>query len=205
MDKKIIVNIGRQQGSGGREIGKMLALDLGAKFYDKELLDLAARESGFSAEFFARNDEKTGFFRSFLQMPFGNENSTSLYQNRFSQESLFKFQSDAIRKAANEGSCVFIGRCADYILRDFDDVVNVFITAPLEYRIQQVVKRHQVSPDEARKQIERIEGSRAEYYNYYTGKQWGFAASYDLCIDSSALGLEGTEKLLASFVKGKLK
>ncbi len=204
MDKKIIINIGRQQGSGGCEIGKMLAADFHATFYDKELLDLAAQESGFSAEFFKKNDERKGFFRSFLQMPFGNASTSNFYQNNFSQEGLFKFQSDAIRKAAQQGSCVFLGRCADYVLRDFDHVVNVFITASLDARIETMSKRKQITPDEARKLIERVENKRAEYYNYYTGKQWGYAASYDLCIDSSILGWEKTELYLVEFIKARL-
>ena len=105
-------------GSGGHDIGRMLAMDFNAKYYDRELLNLAAKESGFSTEFFERNDEKKSFLRSFLHLPYGTGNgSTNFYNNDFSQESLFKFQSDAIRKAANEGSCVFLGRCADYVLQ----------------------------------------------------------------------------------------
>ncbi len=204
MEKKIIINVGRQMGSGGCEIGKLLAADFHAKFYDKELLDLAAKESGFSAEFFKRNDEKKGFLRSFIQMPFGNGSTSNFYQNNFSQEGLFKFQSDAMRKAAQEGSCVFLGRCADYVLRDFDNVVNIFITASMQSRMETVSSRLQISPEEARKYIEQVEKIRASYYNYYTGKQWGYAASYDFCIDSSVLGWEKTEKLLVGFIQEKM-
>ncbi len=204
MEKQIIINVGRQKGSGGREIGRMLARDFQATFYDKELLDLAAQESGFSAEFFKRNDERKGFLRSFLQMPFGNGCTSNFYQNNFSQEGLFKFQSDAIQKAAQQGSCVFLGRCADYVLRDSKNVVNVFITASLDSRIETIAQRYQVTTDEAHRLIEREERVRSEYYNYYTGKQWGHAASYDLCIDSSVLGWEKTEAFLVEFVKGKL-
>ena len=175
MDKKIIINIGRQLGSGGHDIGRMLAMDFNAKYYDRELLNLAAKESGFSTEFFERNDEKKSFLRSFLHLPYGTGNgSTNFYNNDFSQESLFKFQSDAIRKAANEGSCV---------------------------RISNVANKQNISRDEALKVIEHGEKARAEYYNYYTGKQWGHATSYDLCIDSSQLGLLDTEKFIAEFVR----
>lgn len=202
MDKKIIINIGRQMGSGGHDIGRMLAMDFNAKYYDRELLNLAAKESGFSTEFFERNDEKKSFLRSFLHLPYGTGNgSTNFYNNDFSQESLFKFQSDAIRKAANEGSCVFLGRCADYVLRDLRNVVNVFVTASLEFRISNVANKQNISRDEALKVIEHGEKARAEYYNYYTGKQWGHATSYDLCIDSSQLGLLDTEKFIAEFVR----
>lgn len=206
MDKKIIINIGRQLGAGGLEIGRMLAHEFHAKYYDRELLNLAAEESGFSAEFFKRNDERKGFLRSFLSLPYGNGvGSTNFYQNNFSQESLFKFQSDAIRKAADEGSCVFLGRCADYVLRDYPNVVNVFITASLDTRIRVVAETKGISADEAKKIIEQKEKNRAEYYNYYTGKQWGYAASYDLCIDASLLGFEATERIIADFVRKKLQ
>jgi cytidylate kinase len=205
MDRRIIINIGRQLGSGGHDIGRMLALDFNANYYDRELLDLAAKESGFSAEFFEQNDEKKGFFRSFLHLPFSIQNNgMNFYETGFSQERLFKFQSDAIRKAAAENSCVFLGRCADYVLRDYPDVVNVFITAPIEFRIQNIRTNRGVSEDEALKIIEHGESERSEYYNYYTGKKWGYATSYDLCIDSSALGLAETEKFIADFVRKKL-
>ena len=204
MDKKIIINIGRQLGAGGLEIGRMLAQEFHAKYYDRELLNLAAEESGFSAEFFKRNDERKGFLRSFLSLPYGNGvGSTNFYQNNFSQESLFKFQSDAIRKAADEGSCVFLGRCADYVLRDFDNVVNVFITASMWYRVEQILAKQNVTPQEAKQIILQAEGKRASYYNYYTGKKWGHAESYDLCVDSSVLGMVETEKLIADFVRKK--
>lgn len=205
MDKKIIVNIGRQLGAGGQEIGRMLAREFRAKYYDRELLNLAAKESGFSEEFFKRNDEQKGFFRSFLHLPYGNVvSTTNFYQNNFSQEGLFKFQSDAIRKAAEEGSCVFLGRCADYVLRDFDNVVNVFITASLDFRIAIVANKKGITEEQARKIIEQKERNRAEYYHYYTGRQWGFASNYDMCIDASLLGVQETERIIADFVRKKL-
>ena len=202
METKIIINIGRQLGSGGHDIGRMLAQDFHAQYYDREILNIAAKESGFSEEFFEKNDERKGFLRSFLHLPFSNSSAgDSFYQNNFSQEGLFKFQSDAIRKEAEKGSCVFVGRCADYVLRDFPNTVNIFITAPMQYRIDNIAKKSGVSSEEARKIIEQGEKHRAEYYNYYTGKRWGDAKSYDLCIDASILGLEQTEKFIAEFIR----
>ena len=202
METKIIINIGRQLGSGGHDIGRMLAQDFHAQYYDREILNIAAKESGFSEEFFEKNDERKGFLRSFLHLPFSNSSAgDSFYQNNFSQEGLFKFQSDAIRKEAEKGSCVFVGRCADYVLRDFPNTVNIFITAPMQFRIDNVAKKSGVSSEEARKIIEQGEKRRAEYYNYYTGKRWGDAKSYDLCIDASILGLEQTEKFIAEFIR----
>lgn len=199
---KIIINIGRQIGSGGRIIAQMLAEEFDARFYDKELLDLAAEESGFSKKFFEQNDEQKGFFRHRFNLHLPLVGEQSFYGNNFSQESLYKFQSDAVRKAADEvGNVVFVGRTADYVLRDRQDVVNVFITANLEERITTIMERHAFSHDEARKYIENKESARASYYNYYTGKRWGHSASYDLCINSSLLGLEGTKAFIAEFIR----
>ncbi|MBR1416077.1 MAG: cytidylate kinase-like family protein [Prevotella sp.] len=201
MGETIIINVGRQLGSGGHDIGRMLAMDFNAKYYDREILNLAAKESGFSAEYFEQNDERHGFLKSLFHTRAPHISDNNFYQSNFSQEALFKFQSDAIRKEAQRGSCVFVGRCADYVLRDFPNVVNVFVTASMKFRIESVVNKLGVLPEEARKIIESGERRRADYYNYYTGKKWGAAASYDLCIDSSVLGLQATEKFIADFVR----
>lgn len=202
-NKHIIINVGRQLGSGGHDIARMLAMDFNAKYYDKEILNLAAEESGFSEKVFEQNDEQRGFFKGLLRqyVPFLSDNG--IYASNFSPDSLFKFQSDAIRKAAQEGSCVFVGRCADYVLRDFDNVVNVFITASMWYRVEQILNKQKVTPQEAKRIVLQAEGKRAAYYNYYTGKKWGNAESYDLCVDSSVLGMLETEKLIADFVRKK--
>ncbi len=197
----IIINVGRQLGSGGHDIGRMLALDFHAKYYDRELLNLAAKESGFSEKFFEENDERKGFFKGLFNMQTSHVSGGSMYKTNFSQESLFQFQSDAIIKAAQEGSCVFVGRCADYILREFPNTVNVFITASMKYRINQIMNKQHLDHESARRFIESKESKRASYYNYYTGKKWGAAESYDLCIDSSILGFVETEKIIASFIR----
>ena len=200
-EKHIIINVGRQLGSGGHDIGRMLASDFHAKYYDRELLNLAAKESGFSEKFFEQNDERKGFFKGLFNVQTPHFSGGSLYKTNFSQESLFQFQSDAIRKAAKEGSCVFVGRCADYILRDFKNTVNVFITASMNYRVEQIMNKQHLDLDAARRFIEQNESKRAAYYNYYTGKKWGAAESYDLCIDSSVLGILQTEKLIEEFIR----
>ena len=203
--KHIIINVGRQLGSGGHDIGRMLALDFQAKYYDRELLNLAAKESGFSEKFFEQNDEKKGFFKGLFNMQTSHISGGSMYKTNFSQESLFQFQSDAIQKAAKEGSCVFVGRCADYILRDFPNTVNIFITASMKYRIDQIMNKQHMDHEEARRFIESKESKRSAYYNYYTGKKWGAAESYDLCIDSSILGLMETEKIIAAFIRKRFE
>ena len=203
-EKKIIINVGRQLGSGGRDIAKMLAQHFGCKYYDRELLNLAAKESGFSEKFFEQNDEQKGFFKSLFHLNVPFLGSANFYNNNLSQESLFKFQSDAIRKAADEGSCVFVGRCADYVLRDYPGHVDVFIMADIADRIALVSSRLGCDEVTARKKILSGESERSTYYNYYTGKEWGHSSSYDLCINSSLLGLEGTAAFIAEFIGKRL-
>ena len=205
MNSPVIINIGRQLGSGGHDIGRMLATDFDAKYYDRELLNLAARESGLSERVFEQNDEHRSFLRTFLHMPNAFSTVTDYSRQGFGQDTFFQFQSDAIRKAAQEGSCVFVGRCADYVLRDMPNKVNVFITAPLDYRIEQIAAKHQCDCDAALKIIEQGESRRASYYTYYTGKKWGVAENYDLCVDSSVLGLQLTEQFIAQFVRAAIK
>ena len=192
----IIICVGRQLGSGGHDIARMLAMDFNAKYYDRELLNLAAKESGFSEKVFEQNDERKGSLKSLfgIQLPVFNGN---IYHSEISRESLFQFQSDAIRKAASEGNCVFVGRCADYILRDMPNVVKIFITASIRFRIDQILAHKNVTPQQAKRII------LASYYNFFTGKKWGAAESYDLCIDSSILGMVETEKLIADFIRKK--
>ena len=204
-NKHIIICVGRQLGSGGHDIARMLAMDFNAKYYDKELLNLAAKESGISEKFFEQNDERRGIFRSLFHLHASHVGDNNMYNNDFSQENLFKFQSDAILKAADEGSCVFVGRCADYILRERPDVVSVFISASKRFRIDQIMAKQHIDAPEANKYIKQRESQRASYYNYYTGKKWGSAESYDLCIDSSVLGLQATEKFIADFIRKRFK
>jgi len=204
-EQKIIINIGRQLGSGGRVIGKKLAEEFGCAFYDKEILNLAAKESGFSEQFFEQHDEHWRFFKSLFHLHAQHVADNNFYPNRFSQESLFQFQADAIRKAAQGGNCVFVGRCADYVLRDFEGVINVFVTANIADRIAMVRQRHQCDEETARKIIESKESTRASYYNYYTGKKWGHSQSYDLCVNSSLLGLDGTARYISAFIREWLK
>ena len=199
-DQHIIICVGRQLGSGGHDIARMLAMDFHAKYYDRELLNLAAKESGFSEKVFEQNDEQKGFFKSLFSVQTPHL-SGGMYRSTISQESLFLFQCEAIQKAASEGSCVFVGRCADYVLRDMENVVNIFVTANLEERIQRAMERHQCDHDTAQKMIEHGENNRASYYNYYTGKRWGHAAGYDLCVNTSLLGIDKTVEYVAEFIR----
>lgn len=200
----MIINVGRQLGSGGRTIASRLAERFNCRFYDRELLNLAAKESGFCEEFFERNDENKNFFKTIFHLHVPHLSDGNFYNNNLSQESLFKFQSDAIRKAAESGACVFVGRCADYVLRDRTDVVNIFVTANTEDRINRICRRDGLDEAEARKRISKGDSERSSYYNYYTGKKWGHSESYDLCVNSSVLGMSGTVDYISRFIEQAL-
>lgn len=200
-----IINIGRSLGSGGRAIGHILAKDFGIAYYDREILNLAAKESGFCAEVFERNDEKNRFLRTLGNIiPFIGGGAT-YYDNELSNENLFRIQSEAIRKAAADHSCIFIGRCADYVLRDNPRCVNVFITANMEDRIASVMKWNNCTAEKAQEIIEKGDSERANFYNFYSSGTWGAASTYHLCINSSVLGIEETAAFIKNFVVQKLK
>ena len=206
MDKQhIIINVGRQLGSGGRVIAQQLAKEFDCQFYDRELLNLAAKESGFSEQFFEQHDEHKQFFKSLFHLHAQHMSDNNFYTNNFSEESLFQFQADAILKAAKTGNCVFVGRCADYILRDYPDAINIFITGDIKERATQVMRRHGCDYEAALKIINTKESNRASYYNYFTGKKWGQCESYDLSVNSSLLGIEGSAKLIAQYVRQRLQ
>ena len=190
MKDKFVINIGRQLGSGGKAVGEAVAARLGIGVYDKQLINLAAEQSGICPEI--------GYLRS----PFvGSEYSGS---NVLSSDALFKIQSDVIRDLASRESCVFVGRCADYILRDHPRTVNIFIAAGRAERIERLCRLHGIAPGEAESLMDRTDARRAAYYNYYSSGTWGMAETYDLCIDSSVLGIDGTTGFVLEFVERKL-
>lgn len=204
MENNLIINIGRQLGSGGREIGEKLANRLNVRFYDKELIELASKQSGLCTDFFEKADEKPsqGIIGNFLGMgfPFINEGAVSSL-NCLNNDSLFKIQSDVIRQLAKTDSCIFVGRCSDYILREHINCINIFITANHEDRINRVQQLYSISESEAENKIEQSDKKRANYYNYYSYKAWGMASSYHLCINSSVLGIDGTIEFIEDFIQ----
>jgi cytidylate kinase len=203
MDKTIIT-IGRQVGSGGRIIGRKLAEALGISFYDKELISLAARESGLCNEVFEKADERTsGGLSHFFAVGMSYMGSYTPYSDILSSEGLFKIQSDVIRKLAETESCVIVGRCADYILRDNPDCISFFIHDNITNRIRRVADRQQATAEQAKELIAKTDKSRAAYYDYFTNKTWGMACSYDFSIDASALGIEETVVFMKNFIERK--
>ena len=188
--KKIIINIGRQFGSGGKNTAEILGQKLGVAVYDTELITEAAKKSGFSKDFLTTSDEDTNFFK------LGFNNSF------ISNNSFFQIQSDAIRNIAEQGSAIFVGRASDYILRDMD-CLDVFITSPREVRAKRISERRSISIEAAEALIAKKDRRREAFYNYVTFGNWGMASNYDLCIDSSILGIEGTADFIIDFAKKK--
>ena len=205
--EQFVINIGRQLGSGGRTVGEIIARRLGVKLYDKELINLAARESGICPEFFEKADEKEsrGVISTvvgYLRAPFvGDDGGVT---NVLSNDALFKIQSDVIRAVAARESAVFVGRCADYILRENPRCVNVFVTADDDDRIERICRRQGCTEAEARTLMERVDARRASYYDYYSSRTWGVASTYHLSVNSSVLGDEGTADFILEFAARKL-
>lgn len=198
-----IITIGRQFGSAGREIGSKLAKDLGIPFFDKELLTRAAKESGFCEEMIHAHDEKpTNSFLYNLVMDtysFGY-NSAAMVDMPISQK-IFLAQYDAIKKIADEGSCVIVGRCADYALADYKNMISIFIQGDMNVKVKRIMEKYNLPESKAKDMIVKKDKQRQSYYNYYSSKKWGLAASYDLTINSSVLGVDGTVKLIKQFVQ----
>ena len=198
MDKKIIITIGRQFGSGGKCVAEVLGRKLGIPVYDQELIMKAAQESGFSAEFFEQSDEKRRFFS--LSSIFATAYSSEA-ENYMSDKGLFRIQCETIRNIAAQGPAVIVGRCSDYVLRDMENKLDVFLTSPLEKRAARVAERQGIDFAKAMETVEREDRNREEYYNYYTFGNWGVASNYDLCIDSDKLGDEGTADMIIEFAR----
>ena len=197
-----IITVGRQFGTGGHEIGEKLADRLGIKCYDKELIKRVAKESGLCDEILEIHDERpTSSFLYNLVMDtysFGITNSN--YVDMPLSHKVFLAQFDTIKKIANEGPCVIVGRCADYALADLPNVLNLFIYGKMDKRIERIMDKYSVSEKEARDMVIKKDKQRASYYNYYSTKKWGKAETYDLCVDSTVLGRDGTVELLYQFV-----
>lgn len=199
---KTIITIGRQFGSGGREIGKKIAEELKIAYYDKELLAVASEKSGLAVQYLESRDEKnTSRLLHSLSIgytyPFWGGNEVPV------EQLAIKAQREAVLSVADQESCVIVGRCADYILRDHEGVFKIFISADPECRIQRVVKRDGVSPEEAREKIRRMDKARTSYYNFHTDQRWGQASNYDLCVNASRYGIDGTVRLILNCIRNQ--
>ncbi len=195
--KKIIINIGRQFGCGAKDVADAIGRRTGIPVYDSELLKKAAQDFGFSETLFSGSDEKK---RCFSLSSIFNSNIFGC-SSMNDDASLFAMQAEAIKNIAKNGSAIIIGRAANYILRDCDCCLNVFLTSPIEERAKRVAERENMDREKALEHIERMEKEREAYYNTFTFGNWGMASTYDLCVDTSLLGVEGTADLILEFAK----
>ncbi len=202
-DNNMIITIGRQYGSAGLEIGKKLAEELGVAIYDKEMLKRAAKESGLCEEIFETHDEKptSSFLYSLVMDTYSLSYSSSGFADMPFNHKVFLAQFDTIKKIADEGPCVMVGRCADYALSDYKNAIHVFIYADIEQRIRRIAKKYDLTDAKAKDLINKTDKKRASYYNYYTNKEWGNAKGYDLCLNSGKLGVDGTVKAILEYMK----
>lgn len=198
MNSTPIITIGREPGSGGMLIASALSKLTGYPVYDKELITKAAQESGLHQELFENIDECSSYTTS--GGLFGWRNSLmdhALTHNFISNESLFTIQSDTIRKLAEEGAAIFVGRCADYVLKHHNSLCRVFISAPIEHRVLRIAERLQISEAEAKIWVEKMDKKRKNYYNYFSNSVWGDAKSYDISLNSSRWGIESCAAIIA--------
>lgn len=204
MQKKIVITIARQYGSGGREIGEIVAKLLGIPLYDKQLITEAAARGNLNEEVLRRTDESAANSLLYTLAMGSNVAGTTMHfgYKMPINDKLFILQSEVIKDYANEGSCVIIGRCSDYVLRDCDNVFRLFIYGDLEHRKARVTERHpELKSSQIIDVINKTDRRRASYYNFYTGNKWGKYDNYDMAINSSTLGIQGTAELIASCVR----
>lgn len=198
----IVISIGRELGSGGKEIAEMVASRLGFKFYDKKLLEVAASESGLDTTVFQNADERetSGFIGSMFSIhgSFANALSGSSCMD---SDQLFEIQSEAIRTIAEKENCIIVGRCAEYVLRDHPRMASIFITADHKERVRYIMENEGKSHSEAEETIEKGDKRRRQYHDYYATTRWGEARCYDLCINASHMGLEGTTEFICNYIR----
>lgn len=202
--KNFVITIGRELGSGGLEVGRALAEKLNVKCYDKELLTLAAKESGLCQEIFENNDEKptSSFLYSLVMDTYSVSGYTSApFLDMPLNHKVFLAQFDTIKKLAEKESCILVGRCADYALSEHANCVNVFIHANMDYKIGNIMKSSEsaITKEKAKDIIHKTDKKRASYYNYYSSKKWGDAKEYDLTLDSSRIGVKGCVDMILKY------
>ena len=198
-----VITIGRQFGSAGREIGEKIADYFGIKCYDKELLSRAAKESGFFQEMLENHDERptNSFLYNLVMDTYSFGYNASSFVDMPISHKVFLAQFDTIKMIAEEGPCVIVGRCADYALSDFKNCIHLFIYGDEATKIKRISEKYNLSEQKAKEMIIKKDKQRQSYYNYYSSKKWGRADSYDLCINSSILGVDGTVKLITQYIQ----
>lgn len=200
---KTVITIGRQFGSGGREIGEKIAAHFGIKCYDKELLSLAAKESGICQEMIEVHDERptNSFLYNLVMDTYSFGYNASSFSDMPISHKVFLAQFDTIKKIADEGPCVIVGRCADYALSDYDNCLRIFVHAKEEAKTKRIMEKYDLSSQKAKEMMVKKDKQRQSYYNYYSSNKWGRSDTYDLSIDSSVLGIDGTVDLLIQYIE----
>ena len=203
MNENMVITIGRQYGSGGREIAFNLSKKLKINCYDKELLTLAAKESGLAEQLFETHDEKSanGFLHSLVMDTYYTGYSTPAYVDMPINQKIFLAQFETIKNIAKKEPCIIVGRCADYVLENNPNLTTIFIHSKLENRINRISKRYKIDLENAESDIHKMDKNRSSYYNYYSSKKWSDVESYNLSVDSGLLGIDKTTKLLENFIK----
>lgn len=198
-----VITIGRQFGSAGKEIGEKVAQYFDIPYYNKELLSRAAKESGFCEEMLENHDERptSSFLYNLVMDTYSFGYNASHFVDMPISHKVFLAQFDTIKKIASEGPCVIVGRCADYALNDMKNCVHIFIYADEQTKVERIMKEYEVDAAKAKDMCNKKDKQRQSYYNYYSSKKWGRADSYDLCINSSILGVDGTVKLLTQYIE----
>lgn len=198
-----VITISRQYASGGREIGKIIAQHYGIPFYDNDLIALAAKESGFTENIFEKQEDKASNSLIYSIAMGLNVFGTHGYSKEVLSidDKVFLAQSDIIRKVANEGPCVIIGRCADYILRDQVKTVNVFLWGQIEARIQRAIEVYGMSHSKAEENVLKVDKKRANYYNYHSDRKWGRSDNYDISLQTDIIGIENTAKMIINYIE----
>lgn len=207
IDKKYVITLGREFGSGGRKIGRKLADLLGIEFYDKGLIAIAAKESGLSENLFDGIDEKpTNSLLYSLVMGLQSERQ-NMYRSGdvLNSDTVFRIQSQVIENLAEDKSCVIVGRCSDYVLRNHPNVINVFIHGDEEFKLERVMKIYKLKEKEALDIMKKTDKKRGNYYNFYTNRKWGDVSNYHIAIDSAVLGVDDSAKILSDFVVSKFE
>lgn len=201
--KNYVITIARGYGSGGKTIGKMLAEKLNIHFYDRELMRLASDSSGINEELFVKADEKVkkSLLFSVAKKVYHGELIPPDSDDFVSNDNLFNYQAKVIKEIAGQESCVIVGRCADYVLKDYKNVIRIFVHAPFEDCVKTVMELSDISKEDAVKKITSIDKHRAAYYKYYTGHDWENAANYDLCLNSSKLGFDRCVDMVIEYLK----
>lgn len=203
MQKSLIITIGRQFGSGGHEIGEKLAKKLGIKFYDKELIKLIAKQSGLCEKVLESYDEKPT--NSLLYSIVMDIYPSVMYTGPTIDQQIYQANYDTIRRLADGEPCVIVGRCADYILRDHPELVSVFVHANSDFRAARIAEEYKLPDAKVRDLLVKTDKKRASYYNFQSEKQWGAASSYNLCIESSEVGIDGAVDLIMDYINYKKK